>query len=609
MLEAMPDGVVIVGADGRIVLVNERTESLSGYSRADLVGMPVEELVPEGLRDVHVDHRAEFTGSPAVRPMGPDREVRFRRRDGSEFPADISLSPVSIGDTPMVVASVRDITARKQAETERQREQALMRLVADNVRDYAVFMLDVDANVIFWSPGAERILGYTREQVIGHHVSMFYLPAEVAAGSPARELAEAVATKRFIGEGWRVRSDRSRFWGGYVITALLNETGQLNGFAMMTRDITDRKHHEDRIRAALEVAQATLKGHDETALLQLISDRARALVEADLATVAVIDPETGVMVIRAASGPQSVANEGRVLPIDGTLMATLMTSGKPLLLTAATDAPVEAQPGLMAEGVGSLLLVRLSTGDHALGMVSASNEPGGRQFTRADLELVELFAAQAAVAIDYLRVRDELRRLAVLEDRERIGRDLHDGAIQALFAVGMGLQGMAMMTSDVGLRGRLEGAVTEIDQVIRDLRNYIFGLRPGAGADRQVAETLRTLAAQLEMQGVSCLVDIDPALMTLLANNATDLVQVAREALSNVGRHAGASTCRLSLLTEPGGAVLEVEDDGRGFVPEERRDQGWGLRNLSERAKRIGGSLEITSVPGEGTTLRLHVPL
>src|SRR5215471_4285958 len=310
MLEAMPDGVVIVGADGRIVLVNERTESLSGYSRADLVGMRVEELVPEGLRDVHVDHRAEFTGSPAVRTMGPDREVRFRRRDGSEFPADISLSPVSIGDTPMVVASVRDVTARKQAETERQREQALMRLVADNVRDYAVFMLDVDANVIFWSPGAERILGYSREQVIGRHVSMFYLPAEVAAGSPARELAEAVATKRFIGEGWRVRADRSRFWGGYVITALLNETGQLNGFAMMTRDITDRKHHEDRIRAALEVAQATLKGHDETALLQLISDRARALVEADLATVAVIDPETGVMVIRAGSGLQSVANEG-----------------------------------------------------------------------------------------------------------------------------------------------------------------------------------------------------------------------------------------------------------------------------------------------------------
>lgn len=103
--------------------------------------------------------------------------------------------------------------------------------------------------------------------------------------------------------------------------------------------------------------------------------------------------------------------------------------------------------------------------------------------------------------------------------------------------------------------------------------------------------------------------DVDPALAVRLAEHATDVVQVAREALSNVGRHAHAATCRLSLRSETGGAVLAIEDDGRGFVPEERRDRGWGLRNLDERAHRMGGSLEISSVPGEGTTVRLHVPL
>jgi signal transduction histidine kinase len=94
-----------------------------------------------------------------------------------------------------------------------------------------------------------------------------------------------------------------------------------------------------------------------------------------------------------------------------------------------------------------------------------------------------------------------------------------------------------------------------------------------------------------------------------LAGHAADVVQVAREALSNVGRHAGATTCRLSLRLDGAEAVLEVEDDGRGFVPDERRDTGWGLRNLAERAARLGGSLEISSVPGEGTSVRLHVPL
>src|SRR5262249_56776744 len=152
-------------------------------------------------------------------------------------------------------------------------------------------------------------------------------------------------------------------------------------------------------------------------------------------------------------------------------------------------------------------------------------------------------------------------------DRERIGRELHDGAIQALFAVGMGLQGMAIITSDAALRERLEKAVDQVDDVIRDLRNYIFGLRPGLAADRTLNRALRDLAEQLERQhGVVCAVDVDETSAAVLAGRAADVVQVAREALSNVGRHAHAATCRLSLRPEPGFAVLVVEDDGRGFV-------------------------------------------
>jgi signal transduction histidine kinase len=222
---------------------------------------------------------------------------------------------------------------------------------------------------------------------------------------------------------------------------------------------------------------------------------------------------------------------------------------------------------------------------------------------------VELFASQAAVALEYNRVREDMQRLAVLEDRERIGRELHDGAIQALFAVGMGLQGLAMMTADTALRDRLESTVVQIDEVIRDLRSYIFGLRPGLAADRHLSQALRELGEQLEQQHrVACAVDVDEALAARLASRAAQIIQVAREALSNVGRHAGAATCRLSLRAEPGLAVLEIEDDGRGFVPEDHAGRGWGLRNLTDRAAAMGGSLEISSVPGEGTTVRLRFP-
>jgi len=196
----------------------------------------------------------------------------------------------------------------------------------------------------------------------------------------------------------------------------------------------------------------------------------------------------------------------------------------------------------------------------------------------------------------------------VLEDRERIGRELHDGAIQELFAVGMGLQGMAIMATDPALRGRLEATVGQVDEVIRDLRNYIFGLRPGLVADRHLTQAMQDLAEQLERQhGVACAVEVDQAVAARLAGRAADIVQLAREALSNVGRHASAATCRLSLRGEPGFAMLEVEDDGRGFVPGED-GEGWGLRNLEERAAALGGSLDIASAPGEGTTVRLRIP-
>ncbi|HSR23823.1 MAG TPA: PAS domain S-box protein, partial [Candidatus Eisenbacteria bacterium] len=289
MLEAMPDGIVVVGRDGRIVLVNRQSEALSGYSREELIGMTVEELVPQVVRHRHVRHRTAYDAAPAPRAMGTHVQVRFRRRDGSEFPADIALGPLQIGGVDLVVASVRDVTERSRADAGLLNERERLRLVVDNVRDYAIFMLDAQGRVGSWGPGAERIKGYSRDQIIGRHFSVFYTRADVAAGKPARALTEAAATGRHAEEGWRIRRDGSRFWASAVITAQFDESGHLSGFTKITRDDTERHLVDDRARAALEVAQATLEGRDETALLRLISERARALVEADLVTVALFD--------------------------------------------------------------------------------------------------------------------------------------------------------------------------------------------------------------------------------------------------------------------------------------------------------------------------------
>jgi signal transduction histidine kinase len=242
---------------------------------------------------------------------------------------------------------------------------------------------------------------------------------------------------------------------------------------------------------------------------------------------------------------------------------------------------------------------------------------GEHGFGPRDVELVERFADLAALASEYASVHRELRRLAVLQDRERIARELHDGAIQALFAVGMGLQATAARSDAPEINHRLEGAVNELDRVISDLRSYIFELRPGVLAGRQVDQALRRLAEEIAAPaGVTAVVEVEEQVAVALSDRAADLIQLVREALSNVCRHAGATTCRVSLYWRQTGvdlpaaraAVLEVDDDGHGFDLDTVRP-GHGLDNLRARAGALGGTLQIESSSGEGTTVRVLIPL
>ncbi len=250
------------------------------------------------------------------------------------------------------------------------------------------------------------------------------------------------------------------------------------------------------------------------------------------------------------------------------------------------------------------------------GNLYLTNKAGGVEFDEEDEEALVILAAQAGIAVENARLYEEaqarqrdLERLAVLEDRERIAKELHDGVIQALFAVGMGLQGAALMSGNAEISDRVELAVTELDRVIRDLRNYIFGLRPGILADRQLDNALRALAEEFQAKtGVVTVAQIDESVASELATVATDVVQLTREALSNVGRHSGATTCRVRLVRSDGGALLEVDDDGKGFDPASVR-RGEGLTNLEERAAAVGGSTLIESSPEHGTTVRVALPL
>jgi signal transduction histidine kinase len=389
-----------------------------------------------------------------------------------------------------------------------------------------------------------------------------------------------------------------------ALVLLATQAGVTIENAHLYEEVADRARRLEAVRA---ITAAILADTESGELLGLVVRQARELVGADLATLAVPAGE-GELVLEAAHGMAAEELRGAVFPVEGSATGEVLRTGKPVVLADAAGDGRTVQPVVGAE-VGPALLVPLAARGHTFGALMVANAKGGPPLREAAVQLVESFAQQAAVALEYDRLQRELQRLAVLEDRERIAKELHDGAIQALFAVGMGLQGSAMLAGDGELRHRIEGAVEELDRVIRDLRNYIFGLRPGILADRQLDEALQRLVEEFQQRsGVVAVAEIDPSVAAELAARAGDVVQLAREALSNVTRHAEASTCRVSLYRAGVEAVLEVDDDGRGFDPAEATGTGQGLRNLRDRAEALGGHAEIHSVPGEGTRVRVTLP-
>jgi signal transduction histidine kinase len=372
----------------------------------------------------------------------------------------------------------------------------------------------------------------------------------------------------------------------------------------------EARERERRLEAIGEIATAILAGIGPETVLELVAGRARELVSADLAIVAVPADEPGSLVIVVADGDRADDLRGLVFPVNESVSGEVIASLEPVMLEDASRDRRAYQPMVKAGEMGPSMFVPLIVRGSALGTIAVSNRVEGQQFGTDDLALVQTFAAQAAVAIEYGRAQRELQRLVVVEDRERIAKELHDGIIQSLFAVGMGMQATATMSRDPELQHRIEGAVEEMDRVIRDLRNYIFGLRPGILADRQLDQAMRGLAEDFqEKTGVVAVVDVDPRVASELASRAGDLVQVVREALSNVGRHANAATCRVTLRVGNGGALLEIDDDGSGFDIDSTGGTGQGLRNLRGRAEALGGDLVIQSAPDHGTTVRLAIPL
>jgi PAS domain S-box-containing protein len=268
LLEAAPDAMVVVNPTGEIVLLNVRAENQFGYSRDELIGQQVRDIIPHGFAERLIADGTRSAAEALAQQIGTGIELIGQRKDGTEFPLEIMLSPLESAEGILVTAAIRDISVRKSAEEhlarmeERRRlgEDALReseeryRLLLDGVQNYAIFMMDPRGQILNWNAGAERIKGYSADQIIGQNFSCFFPPAEIERGRPEEILSMTAASGRHEEQGMRVRQDGSQFLASVVFTALRDADGNLRGFSEFSHDLSERKESEARYRGLLEAA-------------------------------------------------------------------------------------------------------------------------------------------------------------------------------------------------------------------------------------------------------------------------------------------------------------------------------------------------------------------
>src|SRR5713226_6184154 len=271
LLEAAPDAMVCVDADGRIALVNAQAERVFGYGRDELVGQPVEMLVPDAVRDVHPGHRAGYVADPAPRPMGAGLELAGRRRDGSTFPAEISLSAIDTEQGILVSAAVRDVTQQRlAAET-----AAQLASIIQSSHD-AVIGKTLDQVITSWNPGAERLYGYMAQEMIGRHIEALIpvedrVPeAEVLAAVTRGERVEQYQTRR-------QRKDGTMVEVSLTLSPIADRSGASVGVATVARDVTERQRADDRFRGLMEAAPDAMVCVDADGRIALVNAQTERL--------------------------------------------------------------------------------------------------------------------------------------------------------------------------------------------------------------------------------------------------------------------------------------------------------------------------------------------
>jgi signal transduction histidine kinase len=391
-----------------------------------------------------------------------------------------------------------------------------------------------------------------------------------------------------------------------VLTALAAAAGVAVDNARL---YNEARRRQEWLATTSELTRRLLSGQDPDDALAEFAQRVRAFAPADLAMVLLPEDPDGELLVIAADGEGAEAARGAVVPVEGTLLGSVFKSGQ---RTLVADAEKERGAGdEPLAGAGPALIVPFGAAGQVRGVLALGRRADAAPFDAGVADLTAELATQAAVVLELAERRKDTELLSLYADRDRIGRDLHDLAIQRLFATSMSLQGAYKITQKPAVARRIAQAIEDLDGTIKVIRSTIFALHTHEMGDEDAPGVRARVLEECERAARS--LGFPPAVrftgpVDLLIGDevAEHLLPVLRETLSNAARHANAARVDVDLAAADSKITLTVSDDGVGIPPGGRRS---GLTNLTERAEQLGGTFSAGPGATGGTVAVWSVPV
>jgi len=626
-------GVVVIDEDGCIIFVNPKTEQMFGYQQAELIGQSVEILIPRRFRGSHLEHRADYLSKPRAREMGSDLELAAQRKDGSKFPVEIGLSFIEIERGILIAGFITDITERKQAEERLHETQRTLSTLMSNLPGMAYRCHnDRDWTMEFVSEGCFDLTGYYPSDLIKNRNVAYGQLIHSDDQESAWNKTQAALKKRQPfqlnyrlitasgEEKWVWEQGRGVFSSKGDLLALegfvTDYTERVLAYQTLEQRVEERTHEIERRQQVAEGLRDILailnSDRPVEEILDYIVAQAKRLLEANASAIYRLQSEDAFLTIRTSQGlpAKYIAKADMPLGQGTTGQAVLIRQpvAVPDIATAdlGGDARTRARrQTLMRSGFYAVLAVPLLVKGEVYGALVLYYSKS-HTFSAEEIDLAVTFAAQAALAIENARLRMQVEQAAVVAERSRLARDLHDAVTQMLFSASLIAEVLPRLWERNPDEGRRR--LDELRQLARgalaEMRTLLLELRPSRLTEASLGDLLRQLIEAVSGRAqVPITLEVEGECTTLPGDVQVSLYRTAQEALNNVAKHAQANQAIVSLNCQPNQICLSISDDGRGFAFKSVTPDNLGLTIMHERAEAIGAELEIKSEIGQGTNV------